>query len=296
MKADVVVVINKGEIEATGTYNELSSNNLDFSKLLKHQEPQNEEVDEVAVLHGSLGVRDSTRSSTRSTASTLSATSDIHKTTHTDESEAETVSHRAEFPLKQYVNACDNNCLILGLMFVLIMSQALCSGADYWSAFWTTQDQIRHSSSTTPLQHGEPYNETLYIHNIHSGDLPQYTYHVSEETSNISQLAAPSVIYDDFLYKNQSYHLFKTDIAISIYGSLILLIVLSTIARSLTFYKMCMLSSINLHRRMFTSLLKAPIRFFNTNPSGRILNRFSKDMGAVDELLSTSLVMTVQVR
>nr|CAH7712852.1 unnamed protein product [Callosobruchus chinensis] len=294
MRADVIVVVNKGKIEAIGTYNELSSNNLDFSKLLKHQEPQNEEVKEVTVLNGSLEVKDSTRSSTRST-STYSATSDTHHLKRTDENEAETVSYRKNSPLKEYVKACDNNFLILSLLFVLILSQGLCSGADYWVAFWTTQEEIRHSSDSSPLRPQKPYNETIFIHNIHPSDLPRHTYQFSEKTPNMSQNVHPTDIYDDFIYKSQIYHLFKTDVAISIYGLLILLIVLSTIARSLMFFKMCMLSSINLHRRMFMSLLKAPIRFFNTNPTGRILNRFSKDMGAVDELLCTSLVLTVQV-
>lgn len=40
-----------------------------------------------------------------------------------------------------------------------------------------------------------------------------------------------------------------------------------------------------LHDRMFGSILKATMRFFDTNPSGRILNRFSKDMGNIDDSL-----------
>ena len=46
-----------------------------------------------------------------------------------------------------------------------------------------------------------------------------------------------------------------------------------------------MKTSKNLHNRMFGSLLSAPMRFFDTNPSGRILNRFARDMGTIDELL-----------
>lgn len=35
--------------------------------------------------------------------------------------------------------------------------------------------------------------------------------------------------------------------------------------------------------------------FFHANPSGRILNRFSKDMGAVDELLPQAMIDCFQV-
>lgn len=37
------------------------------------------------------------------------------------------------------------------------------------------------------------------------------------------------------------------------------------------------------------------MRFFDTNPSGRILNRFSKDIGAVDEILPKALLQTLQI-
>lgn len=37
------------------------------------------------------------------------------------------------------------------------------------------------------------------------------------------------------------------------------------------------------------------MRFFDTNPSGRILNRFSKDMGAIDELLPRAMMDCIQI-
>ena len=36
---------------------------------------------------------------------------------------------------------------------------------------------------------------------------------------------------------------------------------------------------------MLRSVLHSPIGFFDSNPSGRILNRFSSDTGQVDDLL-----------
>lgn len=47
---------------------------------------------------------------------------------------------------------------------------------------------------------------------------------------------------------------------------------------------------------MFQSISKAVMRFFNTNTSGRILNRFSKDMGAIDEFLPNAMLDCIQVR
>lgn len=37
-----------------------------------------------------------------------------------------------------------------------------------------------------------------------------------------------------------------------------------------------------LHDQMLSSILKAPMVFFNTNPLGRIINRFAKDLGDID--------------
>ena len=41
----------------------------------------------------------------------------------------------------------------------------------------------------------------------------------------------------------------------------------------------------NIHDMAITGIIRAPIQFFDENPSGRILNRFSKDMSQMDELL-----------
>lgn len=45
----------------------------------------------------------------------------------------------------------------------------------------------------------------------------------------------------------------------------------------------------------FCRITNATMRFFNTNCSGRVLNRFSKDMGAIDEKLPYVLIDTIQV-
>ncbi|KAL7728494.1 hypothetical protein ACLKA6_012509 [Drosophila palustris] len=87
---------------------------------------------------------------------------------------------------------------------------------------------------------------------------------------------------------------FTTFECMYIYGGLIIAVVVMTTFRGFLFFKTCMHASKVLHDRMFSSILHATMRFFDTNPSGRILNRFSKDMGAIDELLPRAMMDFIQ--
>ncbi|KAF7996689.1 hypothetical protein HCN44_002335 [Aphidius gifuensis] len=68
-----------------------------------------------------------------------------------------------------------------------------------------------------------------------------------------------------------------------------------TLVRSFAFFGICMRASQRLHDKMFRSISRATMKFFNTNSSGRVLNRFSKDMGAIDELLPMALIDCIQI-
>lgn len=60
--------------------------------------------------------------------------------------------------------------------------------------------------------------------------------------------------------------------------------------RSLGFYTVCMRASQNLYNYMFNGIISTTMRFFDINPSGRILNRFSKDIGTIDEWLPKAIL------
>lgn len=84
-------------------------------------------------------------------------------------------------------------------------------------------------------------------------------------------------------------------LSLQLYAHSPILEYMSLIFRSILFLWMCMRSSIKLHNEMFSNILTATMRFFDTNPSGRILNRFSKDMGVVDEILPRMYLDSIQV-
>lgn len=82
---------------------------------------------------------------------------------------------------------------------------------------------------------------------------------------------------------------------IYIYTGVTVLTIVITLVRSFAFFWACMRASKRLHDDMFRCISRATMRFFNTNTSGRVLNRFSKDMGAVDELLPIALIDCIQI-
>lgn len=46
-----------------------------------------------------------------------------------------------------------------------------------------------------------------------------------------------------------------------------------------------------MHDAMLGSILRAPMVFFQTNPLGRIINRFAKDMGDIDRTVAVFVNM-----
>ncbi|XP_034942268.1 probable multidrug resistance-associated protein lethal(2)03659 isoform X2 [Chelonus insularis] len=93
----------------------------------------------------------------------------------------------------------------------------------------------------------------------------------------------------------QNYDINPAILYVYIYTGLVLSIFIVGITRSLLFYVLCVRNSQSLHDRSFGALIRTSMRFFDTNPSGRILNRFSKDMGAIDELLPKALLDAGQI-
>lgn len=77
----------------------------------------------------------------------------------------------------------------------------------------------------------------------------------------------------------------RNTIYISVFAGLTASNILIALTRSLMFFQMCLTASTNLFRQMLASILRAPLFFFQVNPLGRLLNRFSKDLALIDELL-----------
>lgn len=67
-----------------------------------------------------------------------------------------------------------------------------------------------------------------------------------------------------------------------------------SLIRVFLFYRASLKSSECIHDNMVAATLHAQVSFFDTNPTGRILNRFSKDIGSIDEQLPLSFVVSIE--
>ncbi|XP_065758078.1 ATP-binding cassette sub-family C member 4-like [Muntiacus reevesi] len=81
---------------------------------------------------------------------------------------------------------------------------------------------------------------------------------------------------------------------LGVYSGLTVSTVLLGITRSLLIFYILVNSSQALHNKMLESILRAPVLFFHKNPIGRILNRFSKDIGHMDDLLPLIFLNFIQ--
>lgn len=86
-----------------------------------------------------------------------------------------------------------------------------------------------------------------------------------------------------------------TENCIYVHGGLMAALFIFALLRALGFYSICVRASQKLHDLSFNGLISTTMRFFDTNPAGRILNRFSKDIGAMDEFLPKAMMDATQV-
>ncbi|KAJ8684192.1 hypothetical protein QAD02_019984, partial [Eretmocerus hayati] len=146
--------------------------------------------------------------------------------------------------------------VLLGLIFVVTQTSA--SGSDYWFAYWIRQESAKNR------------------------ELAGIKEQIQDDVHN-------NLNVTDFTMKLQGNYL-SSHLALTIFGVLVFGFVIGITGRNILLLKICKISNYNIHKMMIDCVLGAPMSFFDTNPSGRILNRFSKDTGAVDESLSTAFM------
>ncbi|XP_051908226.1 multidrug resistance-associated protein 4 isoform X2 [Hippocampus zosterae] len=82
---------------------------------------------------------------------------------------------------------------------------------------------------------------------------------------------------------------------LGIYGGLTAATIIFGFVRTLLMFNVLVRSTQALHNSMFNAILRTHVRFFDVNPIGRVLNRFSKDIGQLDSIMPWTFVDFIQV-
>ncbi|KAI8820497.1 ABC transporter type 1, transmembrane domain-containing protein [Fimicolochytrium jonesii] len=156
-----------------------------------------------------------------------------------------------------YIKAAGGALFVFGISLAYGSSQASIVGQDWWLKKWA---QAYEAVTSVVMQMAVGFT----AQNISSdfSILKKNKHHVDEPAQS------PSVDVDYYL------------IIYALIGGISLLAIL---LRTLVVNFGSIRASRVLHHGMLTTLLRAPVRFFDITPMGRIMNRFSKDISTLDQ-------------
>ncbi|CAG9859551.1 unnamed protein product [Phyllotreta striolata] len=265
--ADHIVILNNGAIEREGSFTELSSSDNIYAKLLTTEpemaEEEKQKLLEVTKISRKRSVA-SRQSSLASAVSELSIPEELLKESNLSDDDDE--NHQVK---------------------LIDLQEESSKGKVQGSLLWQYLNQGGNACFVVFV---------LVLYLLAQVTASALDYFVSCWV-NIEESRKYSLAHND---TNESVSFtstvdWSTDTCLYIYSGGLVCLWCVAFSRSMLFYKLAMRSSQKLHDIMFKSVLAAPMRFFDTNPSGRILNRFSKDIGSVDEWLPKAILDSGQI-
>ncbi|XP_059610916.1 ATP-binding cassette sub-family C member 4-like [Phlebotomus argentipes] len=250
-----IVLLNGGRVEMQGSYDEIRQSNLESILSLapdESQEPQTPVAEQkLKTFPSQVDFKGQDDSVVE------------------EEKETQAIGSVSLSVYKAYFKTVDSFCLILFVFAVFVLTQVAISGTDYFVAQWVNweeslvQNQVQNESNATDI-------------------LSTIIANVTELSGNSTDDVAVVPISTEEESMRQMFMI--------IYGSIMAILLYLVIQRSFSFFRMCLTASTKIHDRLFRGITRATMWFFNNNPSGRILNRFSKDIGGIDTNLPSRLI------
>ncbi|ODM98987.1 Multidrug resistance-associated protein 4 [Orchesella cincta] len=275
-QADYILVFEQGKLVAQGTYKQLEERRIDFLKIISN------ETEESKLFRRASSIK------------IEQAEKVVEKDVERRKTLVETMEY-GSISLKtywDYFRLGNSYVGMFSLLIAFIVSQLLYSFTDYWLSFWTSSEVSWSTSiKTTPEEDlqdassifknwGLPYKEKSADNNL-----------IPEETMFTTTPAPPSRnIFSKFLdgYRGQEFYIW-------VYTCFVISVAIATHIKAAGFFTYCLRISVNIHEKMFSGLIRAPVKFFDDNPSGRIMNRFSKDLSSMDENLPAAFIDVIEI-
>ena len=278
-----IIFLQDGKIKASGSFNQLASFGINIDQIHKEYEQEKDKlrknsVVSIKTLNNDLNsiIDKSEFSDNEDNVSLINDQINVCAD-HYESRLSLNVKNQNEFKenrtegaltLKTYFAYFKSGGGVFGLVFfisVLIISQILMAVGDYWINYWATMETKDYSDNYKLM-----LNKTLVSSN-----------QTCDQQNCIDAIDLP-IFKDRF-----SFHRILAYLNFS--GIFMILVACGS------FNYICLQASKNLHKKMFNSVMVSPVRFFDLNPLGRIMNRFSKDIGLVDEEVPWTVYDFVQL-
>ncbi|XP_026764574.2 ATP-binding cassette sub-family C member 4-like [Galleria mellonella] len=270
--ADKVVVLNQGAIDSQGSFEEVSRSPF-FTELMQgitasDEAPSSERQRSTSII---------------SSISNKETSEQLDDTADEDAQETDEMINKGRVAgavYKKYFCAGNGWAILLFTFIIIVLAQVVTSAGDLWLTHWMNNvEELKSSNVTTTSDDYDTSTAVAYDYTDSSNLMTDNDTFATNMTS--VSYSSPS---------NINHKMYINIWTICIFGCIGF-----TAGRAFMFLWVCMRSSVKLHNQMFGNILAATMRFFDANPSGRILNRFSKDMGIMDEILPRLILDTVQV-
>ncbi|XP_061693359.1 ATP-binding cassette sub-family C member 4-like [Syngnathoides biaculeatus] len=250
---DHIVVIKEGRIMAQGAYNELQSSNLDLGFLLKSQEEQEPEYLSASCDKESLSSRSTNQSSGSLCAHStlLPPEATVPDLLPVEGAHTAEEEARAEGNVSKDIYVKYFTAHCHPLILLAILLLSVIAEAAYILQDWWL------------------------------------VFWAKDELNNTSRVVIVEKSTNESSGLHQATNL---PFYLGVYSGLTAAAVVFGFARSLVIFHGLVKSTQTLHNRMFNAVLRTPVLFFDVNPIGRILNRFSKDISQMDSLLPLTFV------
>lgn len=181
-----------------------------------------------------------------------------------------------------YFKAVDSFAYIVFIVVMFFCAQGLVSAVDlYISQWWVV-------SSDKESVRGSIEQNSKILFPIRSNWEEQIA---TEKLNAMAMANSTNVTRSDVVNDNDDS---RTNYIIT-YAILMVVATYVYVHRTFAFFLMCMRASVKLHDKLFRGVTRATMFFYNNNPSGRILNRFSRDINNIDTLLPPSMMDCISV-
>ncbi|XP_069577159.1 ATP-binding cassette sub-family C member 4-like isoform X2 [Brachyistius frenatus] len=291
---DQIVVLKEGDMLAKGTYVELQRSGVDFTSLLKEEEEEEQQQPPPQDVFA--------RIRTLSENSVLSHTSSIHSVRDGDQLPVESATaaeeeSRAEGTVPvglyvKYLRAGANAAVLLVIVLINVLAHVAYILQDWWLAYWADkQEKLTDNGNgngtadvngTASVNVNGTGNSTAVL-----GGQLDLVFYLGVYGGDAKCLPPATFPHRPPVERCRHCCRFATGLTVA------------TIAfgfiRTLVMFYTLVKSSQSLHNDMFDAVLRTPVRFFDINPIGRVLNRFSKDVGQLDSNMPWTFVDFIQL-